>query len=463
MSLSPETMVEISGAEASRELIAKLTDYRTRTAGKTLPGYLRLAAKIRRIDLLDWLESQEVVAKYYWHDRDNGVEFAGLLLPRFGLDIPTVTTGILRYGIDQGESEPLLPNTALIRGFNSFPFAEGVRLEPEPRLALTPHTFLVPDIELVAVHGETWLTCILQHASESGLIQEGLTGLVWDEDTSASSLHLVTREETQSRLQWAVAVNRAVAAIERGELEKVVLARRSTCRFTDAVNPWKLLKRLRDANPHTYLFGIDRKPYDPFIGASPEQLYRRIGRQIETEAVAGTRPRGVSPEQDSRYRDDLLHSSKDRREHELVVTGIAESLKPLIEQITIQPEPTIVPLTNVQHLVIKIQATLKPGITDDDLLRALQPSPAVGGYPKQRAIDLIHALEPFTRGSYAGPIGWVSGDSAEFAVGIRSATIKENALTLYAGAGIVEGSDPDAEWDEIDQKFNTFTSILTDQ
>ena len=87
----------------------------------------------------------------------------------------------------------------------------------------------------------------------------------------------------------------------------------------------------------------------------------------------------------------------------------------------------------------------------------------MGGYPKQVAIDLIQSLEPFYRGPYAGPIGWISSDSAEFAVGIRSATIKENALTLYAGAGIVEGSDPDAEWDEIDQKFNTFTSIFTDK
>jgi menaquinone-specific isochorismate synthase len=335
--------------------------------------------------------------------------------------------------------------------------------EPGPRLTAKPHTFLVPDIELLSVHGETWLTCMVQHMADIELIQEGISGLVWDQNITAATLHLVSREETQSRLQWAVAVNRAVAAIERGELEKVVLARRSTCRFTNPVNPWQLLKRLREANPHAYLFGIDRKPFDSFIGASPEQLYRRIGRQIETEAVAGTRPRGVTQEQDSRYRDDLLHSSKDRWEHALVVTGIAESLKPLVEQITIQPEPTIVPLTNVQHLVIKIKGTLKPGITDDDLLRALQPTPAVGGYPKQRAIDLIHSLEPFNRGPYAGPIGWVSGDSAEFAVGIRSATIKDNTLALYGGAGIVEGSDPDAEWDEIDQKFNTFTSILTDQ
>ncbi len=274
---------------------------------------------------------------------------------------------------------------------------------------------------------------------------------------------MAARDEAQSRLQWAIAVNRAVAGIARGDLEKVVLARKSTCRFESPVSPWKLLKLLRTANPHAYIFGLDRKPFDPFIGASPEQLYRRVGRLIETEAVAGTRPRGKTTSEDNRYRDDLLHSSKDRREHELVVTGIAESLRPLVEKIEIQTDPSIVQLTNVQHLVIKISATLKPGISDDEILRALQPTPAVGGYPKQVAIDLIQSLEPFYRGPYAGPIGWISSDSAEFAVGIRSATIKENALTLYAGAGIVEGSDPDAEWDEIDQKFNTFTSIFTDK
>ncbi len=461
MSFSPEIMLELTGIDAAQDLRARLAEYIARLSKGTPSGYARFAVKIRQIDPLEWLESQEVIAKYYWRDREGKSERAGLLLPRFGLELPTATSGILRGCIEHAEGDNSIPAALSIRGFNSFPFVAGLHVSQPP---IAPqYSFLLPDIELITVGGETWLTCLLQNTGEHEMLSLGLADLVWNENIAASSLRMAARDEAQSRLQWAIAVNRAVAGIARGDLEKVVLARKSTCRFESPVSPWKLLKLLRTANPHAYIFGLDRKPFDPFIGASPEQLYRRVGRLIETEAVAGTRPRGKTTSEDNRYRDDLLHSSKDRREHELVVTGIAESLRPLVEKIEIQTDPSIVQLTNVQHLVIKISATLKPGISDDEILRALQPTPAVGGYPKQVAIDLIQSLEPFYRGPYAGPIGWISSDSAEFAVGIRSATIKENALTLYAGAGIVEGSDPDAEWDEIDQKFNTFTSIFTDK
>jgi menaquinone-specific isochorismate synthase len=461
MSLTPEIANEIGGAKACRELITRLTEYKARSAKQTGLGFVRFATRIQSIDLLNWLDSQEVIAKYYWRSRDNATEFAALSLPRFGLTTPTVTAGML-FQTDDQIDQPL-PESIVLRWFNSFPFAGVERFDDEMRAVPAPFNFLVPDIEIVSGSDGTWLISTLQHLADAKLLQEGLEALVWDEPSELTFPILLSREEAQSRLQWAVAINRAVAAIARKEIEKVVLARRSTCKFSDAVSPWQLLKRLRESNPDCYLFGVDRKPYDPFVGASPERLYRRIGREIETEAVAGTRPRGNNAEEENRYRDDLLHSSKDRNEHELVVRGITESLRPLTSKIEILTEPTIVRLATVQHLVVKIRATLRPGIVDDDLLRQLQPTPAVGGYPRNKAVEMIRLLEPFDRGPYAGPIGWVSHTAAEFAVGIRSAVIKHDNLVLYAGAGIVEGSDPDAEWDEIDQKFKTFASILTAQ
>lgn len=462
MRLTPETVVEMTGAEASRDMMARLGDSATRVALQS-PGFVRLTMRIQPVDLLIWLNAQEVVSKFYWRSRDRAVEIAALTLPRFGLSIPSVTPGML-YGSSSNQiGSADETDFTQLRAFNSFNFHGLPRFDTEPQSVNAARTYNLPDIEIITAGSETRLNCTLQHSADIDILREGLRGLDWENVEPPVIPSLSSREETASRLQWAVAVNRAVAAIERKELEKVVLARRSVCTFTDILSPWIILKRLRDSNPDSYLFGIDRKPHDPFIGASPERLYRRNGRLLESEAVAGTRPRGKNPEEEKRFRDDLLHSSKDRKEHQLVIQGILEALRPLTNKIEIAPEPSVVRLSRVQHLAVAIRAELRPGVSDDELLRALQPTPAVGGYPREKAIAMISVLEPFDRGPYAGPIGWVSHDSAEFSVGIRSAVIRKDQMWLFGGAGIVQGSDPDAEWDEIDQKFNTFASILTAQ
>ncbi len=459
--MAPQTTVEVTGAEGARELLSRLSD---RSAEWTATsGPIRLSSKISSVDLLDWLDAQEVIIKFYWRSRSKDIEYAAITLPRFGLNVPTVRLGMLpQIEITEPSSDEIdAPPTA--RAFNSFGFFGIDRFEPEVAFSTTQRSFIYPDIEIINDQDGTRLVCNLVHGGDIETLREGLASLSWDTPNSTSLHNPLERIEVQSRLQWAVAVNRAIAAIGRDELAKIVLARQVRYRFAERPSPWQILKRLREGNSDSYLFGFDRRSHDPFVGASPERLYKRVGKRIETEAVAGTRPRGKTPEEDARYRDDLLHSSKDRTEHELVVRGIAESLKPLANTITVGSTPTVVQFSQVQHLVIQIEADLRLGITDDDLLRALQPTPAVGGYPRANALELIPALESFDRGPYAGPIGWISQNEAEFAVGIRSAVIRNEQILLTAGAGIVQGSDPNAEWEEIDQKFNTFASILNAQ
>ncbi len=456
--MTPQTTAEVTGAEGAHELLSRLTSlYAGR---KSSLGPTRLSSKIQSIDLLDWLDAQEVITKFYWRSRTRDIEYAAITLPRFGLNVPTVRVGMLPQAETMPPSQDDLNTPS---AFNSFGFLGHDRFESAATFSPTPRSFIYPDIEIITDKDTTRLVCNLAHGGDFEILREGLASLFWDSINSASPTNPLERIEVQSRLEWAVAVNRAVAAIGRGELSKIVLARQVRYRFADRPSPWQILKRLREHNSDSYLFGFDRKSHDPFVGASPERLYKRVGNRIETEAVAGTRPRGKSPEEDARYRDDLLHSSKDRTEHQLVVRGISESLKPLARSISIDSAPTVVQFSQVQHLVIKIEAELRPGITDDDLLRALQPTPAVGGYPREKALEMIPVLESFDRGPYAGPIGWISQNGAEFAVGIRSAVIRNEQLLLTAGAGIVQGSDPNAEWEEIDQKFNTFASILNAQ
>ena len=197
-----------------------------------------------------------------------------------------------------------------------------------------------------------------------------------------------------------------------------------------------------------------------FLGASPERLFNREGNVIVSEAVAGTRPRGLSSEDDEGLREDLLHSAKDLSEHTYVRNGIGEALAPLCEELEIDGDIAEMKLARGRHLRSRVRGILKDGVTDAGLLEALHPTPAVGGYPRDGALAEIRDLEPFDRGLYAGPVGWIGAEASDFAVGIRSGLVRGRTLDLYSGAGIVDGSVPDEEWAEIENKISDFTGMF---
>jgi len=198
------------------------------------------------------------------------------------------------------------------------------------------------------------------------------------------------------------------------------------------------------------------------MGASPERLYRRTGRAIETEALAGTRPRGEGAA-DEALRAELLADDKERREHRIVVDGIREALAGLCVNVREDPTISVLQLRNCQHLFETVEGVLANGVTDGDVLRALHPTPAVGGTPTVDAVRWIAALEPFDRGWYAGPVGWIGRDSAEFAAAIRCGLACGDSLRVYSGAGIVAGSTPEREWAEIENKMSNFLEALATQ
>jgi menaquinone-specific isochorismate synthase len=181
-----------------------------------------------------------------------------------------------------------------------------------------------------------------------------------------------------------------------------------------------------------------------------------------TEALAGSAPRGQSASEDAALTRGLLQSEKDLREHRVVLGSITRRLADLGLKLEHAANPRVLALANVQHLHTPVSAALPAGVHILDLVERLHPTPAVGGTPRDRAVAAIKRLEPFDRGLYAGPLGWVDHrGGGEFFVGIRSALIDGRTATAYAGAGIVAGSDPQKEFAETELKFKALIEALT--
>jgi menaquinone-specific isochorismate synthase len=269
---------------------------------------------------------------------------------------------------------------------------------------------------------------------------------------------IVTRADIPNRTAWNANVEACLRAFADGEAEKVVLARQSDFVAEDPVRPLSLLKAISLGTPNSYHYCFQPEDRVAFVGASPERLYRRTAERIESEALAGTRPRGASPEEDARLGEELLANDKEQREHALVSSSIRGVLQRLCDDLH-EATPQLLRLGHYQHLLTPLHARLR-GAGDWALLRELHPTPAVGGVPREAAIARIRELEGFDRGWYTGPIGWLGRDGAEFAVAIRSALVHGATVSVYTGAGVVPGSNPDAEWRELENKLADFRSVL---
>ncbi len=251
-------------------------------------------------------------------------------------------------------------------------------------------------------------------------------------------------------------------AVLSGRLEKVVLARRSEVRFSGPVDPAAVLRRLvRRAGE--YVFAL-RRGGVTFLGASPERLLHRRGRCVRLEALAGTARLDEGPDREqalARAAERLFGSGKDLEEHALVVRGVVEALAPFVERRILPQWPRVRGLPGLAHLSSEIEVEAREEIGVGPLLSALHPTPAVGGLPRRPALAWIAETEPVRRGWFAGPIGWVepSGD-AELAVAIRSALLRGDTAWLFAGAGIVGGSDPAAEYEETERKLRRLLEAL---
>jgi menaquinone-specific isochorismate synthase len=250
-----------------------------------------------------------------------------------------------------------------------------------------------------------------------------------------------------SQQQWSAFVQNALQTIAQGLFQKVVLARRST--FEGHFDPFSLLQELKAYSQGATLFGLAFSKKAFFLGASPEHLYRRIGRQIEVDALAGTKTRGAP------------FLSTDREEFAHVKHSIEEALAPLCTHWRWQAEDSVHETALLSHIHNRLRAELRTNVDDRDLLDALHPTAALGGFPKKPALDYLAKHEPFERGWYGAPLGFCTREKAEFIVAIRSALVTEEALYAFAGGGIVKGSDPEKEWEERNQKIALIGNLIS--
>lgn len=262
---------------------------------------------------------------------------------------------------------------------------------------------------------------------------------------------------------YRAAVRRGLEGIARGDYRKIVLARAQRLTAGGDFHPLGVLNHLRQRFPSCYAFSVADGAGRSFIGASPERLVRVVGGRMHTEALAGSAPRGATASEDAALARGLLQSDKDRREHRLVLESIARRTADLGLQLEHTAAPRLLGLANVQHLHTPVSAALPAGVHLLDLVARLHPTPAVGGTPREPAVAAIAAIETFSRGLYAGPLGWVDWrGEGEFIVALRSALIDGATATAYAGAGLVAGSDPEKEFAETELKFHALLDALVE-
>jgi menaquinone-specific isochorismate synthase len=337
--------------------------------------------------------------------------------------------------------DPLrLPGTGPL-AVGALPFSDAV-----------PGTLVVPAV--VVARDSSGLAWVTETSAAGGLGDGPALGAIPSTGTGWKALDV---KEHPDRASWTAAVVRALAAIRAGRLRKVVLARELTVEADSPLDRRRVLDFLLRTHPSCFAYAMGG-----FVGASPELLVRRVGDEVSSQPMAGSVPRGASPAEDDRLAEGLAGSTKDAEEHRLLVEAVLDALAPACIQPPAAGPAEVVRLATVSHLATRVAGRLRPPAPSALALAGLlHPTPAVGGIPRPAALAAIAELEGFDRGLYAGPVGWVDARGAgEWAVALRGAELDGCRARLWAGAGIVAGSDPAAEWAETEAKLEPVLSAL---
>lgn len=265
--------------------------------------------------------------------------------------------------------------------------------------------------------------------------------------------------EEPSKSEWIKSIEDAKSTIHSGALSKVVMSRSLLVKVPSEARCSQLLAALDQKNELSYLFAFQAPSGLAFLSRSPERILSWCEQEVQVDAIAGTRARNTDPIQDAREAMVLQGSLKDRSEHRSVTNFVERVLAEHCGSYKIEEATSLLKLKHVQHMITRYRGTLKHR-HPIDLLCDLHPTPAVSGMPKLEAVSYLRQYEPLQRGWFAGSVGWMSSCCGDFAIGIRSALLDRNILRIFAGAGIVSGSDPESEWFETQEKMKNFTEIF---
>jgi len=308
---------------------------------------------------------------------------------------------------------------------------------------------VIPQVVVGQKGSQSWITWI-------GTAPQPVLNEVRD---NASGAHFDFAEGTFSSEEWVKRVAEAISRVATNTVDKVVLARDVIATSSSEIDVRPILRKLAKEYPSTWTFSVDG-----LVGATPELLLRLSRGMVTSRVLAGTIPKTGDDEKDLALAASLARSSKDLEEHEYAVRSVAEALDPFCSSTNVPESPFVLHLANVMHLATDVTGALvesKQHIDAFSLLKSLHPSAAVCGTPRNIAFDIIDEIEGLNRGRYAGPVGWIdsSGDG-ELGIALRCGQITDHTIRIFAGCGIVAGSNPEKELEESNAKMVAMRSAL---
>lgn len=433
--------------------------------------YISIVEKVNHIHPVNFFAkfNETEYERYFWKEFDHSVTFVGIGVEKEFI----VKDGSNRYNLMKSMWEDFLKDVyindqirwtgpLIMGGFSFFDIDE----HSDKWSKYPQGKMILPKVLLsVLDDGTSYLTynfMINENTSAGTLISfiENIYNQIQIEGQLSAETNEIENKVSKDYSEWEQLIDDAVNVIKEGKLGKVVLARELEVFFKEKIDISNVIKRLYEQQLDSYVFAIEHDG-DVFLGATPERLVKVSGNELLSTCLAGTISRGQTNEEDVKLASNLLNDEKNRQEHQYVVDMIRQAIEPYCEQIQIPIEPTIYKLRSLQHLYTPVTAVLKENYTIFNLVKDLHPTPALGGDPTELAKDYIFENEPFARGWYAAPIGWVDHQwNGEFAVAIRSALVQKNKATLFAGCGIVKESNPKDEFEETNLKFTPMLEAL---
>jgi isochorismate synthase len=458
---------------AAPDIAAALAPLVARASGRDEPTLISATLPVAPVDPIALHGMARPLGAALWMQPEAGVALVGIgeawsarqsHQARFG--IISVAWRMLLDGaqVDVGDAPPQA-GPLLLGGFG---FDEEP-IESETWEGFEAGCMTLPALLLTTAPDGAWLTAsmVLEPGGVPPATMVGSLDQTWAFLAEAPVLpsgparqSLAVRKRTPDASAWQASVARLAGAVGRGRLDKAVLSRQVELEAASDIDITGVLRRLEASAPESTVFAHTRGPRT-FIGATPERLVSLRGRELRTMAMAGSARRAQDSAEDDALAAQLLASDKEREEHEVVVQMLREALAPVAGELDIPRRPDVVRFRHVQHLVTPVSGRLTDDADVLTLVERLHPTPAVGGTPRELALELIAEEEPHERGWYAGPLGWVGRDGdGEFVVALRSGVIEGARATLFAGCGIVADSDPEREWDESSAKLQALGSAL---
>lgn len=408
-------------------------------------------------DIVPWLLAHQIPERFYFRDKEGDFELAGL---GSGYVIKEKSQDSV-----SSQLEKLWNTDPETRVFGGMCFDPSRDPDKEWQ-AFNAYRFTIPLVEICRENNTTKISLnyFLEGRPDRDSIVRQLEEKLRILDHSFDSAEPVPQPGKLKEIhipekhQWLKIIKRALAAIHGGDISKIVLARK---KILTSATPWSvkwIMEQLDMTREKAFLFLYQPDRDVTFLGRTPERLFHLDKKQLIVDAIAGTEPRGATETEDQRFAEALTDSPKEHEEHQIVARYVKRRMKHLCSKSETGAEAQVLKLNKVQHLVTRFFGTPRNGLTAFDTLLSLHPTPAVGVEPPESR-NMITELEPFKRGWYAGPIGWMNRHTADFAVAIRSALVYGKELHIFAGAGIVEESDPEMEWQEIRDKMSNFSFI----